>query len=106
MHRIIFRKSRTAVAHIVEQTVPADIVRDLFHTSDEFRPEYKHVYFGKFHTILDLFCGISEIKRYCKGSCLKYSEIDRQPFQAVHQKDRDFVSFFDPAFQKQIRKSV
>ena len=84
----------------------ADTVRNLLHTPDELRPEHQHIHLGQIHAILNLLCRITEIQRHSQRACLQYPKINRQPLQAIHQKNRHFIPLFNPPLQQKIRKTV
>jgi hypothetical protein len=49
---------------------------------------------------------VPEVQGHRDGAGLEDPEVDRQPFQAVHQEDGDLVALPDPAFQQQVGKAV
>ena len=67
---------------------------------------HEHIGVGKFETVLDFVCGIAEIERNCHASRLENAKIYRQPFKAVHEKNRNLVALLETATEKEIREPV
>ena len=103
---VVLRKCWTVPSRIKEKPVPAYIVGYLLDSAYKFRTENKHVAFGQIEAVLDLLGGIAEVKRHRQRSRFKYSEIDRQPFETVHEQYGYLVSLFDSAAQQQVCKAV
>ncbi len=106
MHVVVFSKPWASISHIVKKPSFAYIVRHFLYTPDKLRPEHKYIHFRQLYTVLDLFRGITEIKRHYKGSRLQDPEVDRKPLQTVHKQDRYLVASLNPSLQQQVRKSI
>ena len=92
LRREILRKRRAGGAIKQKQPAAADALRDFFDTPDEFRPEDQDFRIGQIQAVLDLIGRIPEVHRHRERAALQNAEVDRQPVEAVHQKDRDLVA--------------
>ena len=103
---IVLRKGWAVPSHIEKKPVLADRVRDFLHPAGEFRSKYKYICLSKLQTVLDLIRGVTKIQRHCQGSCLQYPEINGQPLQAVHQKNRHLIALADPPAHQELSKTI
>ncbi len=103
---IAVRKGGAVFPHIKEVFHLGNAVADFFHTADEFRAEDEHGAVRLIQAVLDFICGIAVVERHRHGAGTQGTEIHRQPFQAVHQKDSHLVAFFQAAGEQQIGEAV
>ena len=103
---IAFRKAGTALSDIEQHPVIAERIDDLLDSADEFRPEHQNRDIRQPDTVFDLVCGIAEIQRNRQRTDLQDAEIDRQPLDAVHQKNADLVALLHAARYQEMRESV
>ena len=94
------------VAHEDQQSVFTDIICNFFHTADEFRSEDQNIHFRQIQAVFDFVGGITEVQRNHQCSGLQNTEVDWEPFQTVHQKDRNFVPLLYTAGDQHVRKAV
>ena len=84
----------------------ADLIGDLLDAARKLGPKNESICVGEVYAVFDLFGGIAEIKRHSHAARLENTEINRQPLDAVHEKNRDLVAAFEPPAQKKIREPV
>ncbi len=102
----ILGEGRAQGSVIQEETPAADIVRDLFDTADEFGTEDQDIGLSQLHAVLDLIRAVAEVQGHRDGAGLEDAEIDRQPVQAVHKKDRHLVALDDAAGNEHVGDAV
>ena len=83
-----------------------DLVRDFFHTADEFRPEDHHIALAQVQAVFDLVGGIAEVHRNRQRAGLQDAEIDRQPIDAVHQQDGNLLALADAVAPEHVGHAV
>ena len=103
---ITVRKRRTVVSDIENIPNSGDPVQNCLDPSGEFRSEDKSVNIGQRQTMQDLVRIITVIQRYGQSAGFQNAKIDGQPFQTIHQKNGDFIPFFDAAGQQQIGEAI
>ena len=103
---VIFCKRRALLAYEDESTVLVKCRLDVFDTGYELRTEEQDVQFGQIGAVQDLIGCITEIQRYCKGTGLQDTEVDREPLKAVHHEDTDLISLFDTTGKKHVGQTV
>ena len=106
MSHIVFCEAGAAVSNEIKQTMLSDLVSDAFHTADELRTEDQDIDIRQIQTVLDLIRSIPEIQRNSQSAGFQDTEIDREPFEAVHQKNGNLVAFFDSTGEQKIGKTV
>ena len=104
--KVVFSECRTVVTYVEDKLYLWNIFSYLFHTSDEFRSEDDSVCISKIETVFDLGRCVSVIERYCKSTCLEDTEVDREPFEAVHKKYAYLVALLDTAAHEKVCTSV
>ena len=107
-HKLIIavRKVRAAAAHKV---ILPDLVHLIAHRADSFRElraKDQQRRIRQINAIPDLIRRISIVQGYRQRTRLQRAEINRQPLEAVHQKDRDLVALLDIIRHQQIGKTV
>ena len=90
---VTFCKGRAVFADVVHQIHSRHPVAYLLHTTCEFRAEHDGVHFRQVTAVAYFVRRVAEVQRHCQSTCLEDTEIDRQPLDAVHQEDSDFVAF-------------
>ena len=87
----------------VEQKPPFhDPIGDLFDTSNKFRAENENIGFREIQAVFDLIGRKTEGHRNGDRAGFQNPEINREPFDPVHQKNCDLISFSDPAGEEQV----
>ena len=85
---------------------PGHTVDALLHAADELRPEEHGVHIRQVRAVLDFFGGIAVVHGHHQRAGLEDAEVDRQPLQAVHQKDRDLVALDNTAGDEKVSDAV
>ena len=101
-----FGKRRAVFADIQQGLHFRQPVADRLDAAGEFRAEQERVHVGQVEAVADLFRGVTEIERDRHRAAFQNAEINRQPFQTVHQQDADPLSFGDPAGEQEIGQTV
>ena len=101
-----FREGGTVFADEEERFDIGQLVADRLDSSDEFGPEDEIARIGEPEAVFDFVRGVAEVQRHGDRARLENPEVDREPFEAVHEQNRDLVSLLDPAAQEQIREAV
>jgi len=101
-----FREGGTVFADEEERFDIGQLVADRLDSSDEFGSEDEIARIGEPEAVFDFVRGVAEVQRHGDRARLENPEVDREPFEAVHEQNRDLVSLFDPAAQEQIREAV
>ena len=99
---IVFCEARAAVADEEAQLDARYLVADVFDAADELGAEDV----GELEAVFNLFRGVAEVERHGERARLEYSEVERQPFEAVHHEDGDLVALLDSAREQQVRAAV
>ena len=103
---VVFREARAAVADEEAQLDARYLVADVLDAADELGAEEERVDVGELEAVFNLFRGVAEVERHGERARLEYSEVERQPFEAVHHEDGDLVALLDSAREQQVRAAV
>ena len=74
--------------------------------ADKFGTVEKDIRIGSVQAVADLIRVKTEVHGNGNGAGLHDTEINRQPFQAVHQQDRALLSLADPTFYQHVGDPV
>ena len=98
---------RRAVLADVDQRLHArHAFTDGFHAADERGAEDEHVDVGELDAVFDLLGGVAEVEGHGHRAALQHAEVDREPFEAVHEQDADAVALLDVAREQEVRHAV
>ena len=82
---VAVREIGTFLANVEPVFYARQIFPDRVHAGDEFLTEHEHIHVGKLGAVADLLGGVAVIHRNGKRAGFQDPEIDRQPFQTVHE---------------------
>ena len=97
---------RASPAHKEEHPHPVQHPGDGVHPPDELRAEDQHLHIRQLQAVLNLLGGIPEVQGHGNAAGLEDAEIDREPFQAVHQQDAHLGPPLHPPAQQQVGEAV
>ena len=103
---VIVCECRAVLAHIEQMLYPGNEIADILHAAGEFRPEGQHCAVGLFKAVSDLLRRIAVVERHGHSARLQNAEVDRQPFERIHQQNRDFIALFAAAREQQIGEAI
>ena len=81
-------------------------VSDFLNTSDKFRSEQQNNWIRTDSDSIQSHRRRNEVHRNGERAGFEDTEIDRQPFDAVHQQDCDLITLADAAGEQHIGKTV
>ena len=99
-------KRRTRLAEEKQTAHAVKLVGDRFHAPDKFGAEDEKIDVGQSDAIFNFVGSVAEIERHGDAAGLQHAKINREPFEAIHQKNPDFIALLQPATKEQVRKTI
>ena len=101
-----FGERRAVLAQEEEPANARNLIGDRFHTANEFRAENEEIDVREPDAVFDFVGRVPEIERHGDPARLQRAEVDREPFEAVHEQNTDLVALFKPPAEQEIREPV